>query len=381
MLELHIADTDVSSGSIPVAWCVDKDTLASLQEHGAKDPVLVIITAPSGERYHESKELRRIVPLRDLLAYVEFRCAGPNKIWAFMVQSRNAAQVFLEKWHGSYSTTVLSRKFIECNDEDCDDCDRCNPKQDIRLSNWDNRLNFYGRVERPTNDLFSQVSEPIAVDVPADAFAKKPPKWEQDWVGWLFNKAPVDQCEYRRRRIFAYTVQPLLMLLNLAMRLLITIFCLLFGFRNWSPRYLLHPLDIDLDDCSGAVGGGSYFLGQTENTALNLVRVPLMPVFWPFYYLIGRYHAVPGFLTVLGCTVCGILILPSLLAARALMYDRYEKYRDGQPAWFLDQSEQDLILCNGEKKSLTVGQLPFKKRTVRLRFQNIKSKICRPFSS
>ena len=50
--------------------------------------------------------------------------------------------------------------------------------------------------------------------------------------------------------------------------------------------------------------------------------------------------------------------------------------------WYLDQEEMDLITCNPDIKNRTsLKGLPAKRRTIRLRFQDLKSRMCRPFSA
>lgn len=53
----------------------------------------------------------------------------------------------------------------------------------------------------------------LTVSVPKELFAPTPPEWERRWVNHWFAGPPKDQCEYRKRRIVAYGVQPPLLLL------------------------------------------------------------------------------------------------------------------------------------------------------------------------
>lgn len=54
------------------------------------------------------------------------------------------------------------------------------------------------------------------VNVPEELFAKKPDKgigklvWQ--WVNWPYDKEPINECQYRKRKIFAFTIQILLAL-------------------------------------------------------------------------------------------------------------------------------------------------------------------------
>ena len=39
LFELHVADTDVSSGTIAVSWCLSKDMIQNLATKGLWDPL------------------------------------------------------------------------------------------------------------------------------------------------------------------------------------------------------------------------------------------------------------------------------------------------------------------------------------------------------
>ena len=75
MLELQITDNDVSTGSVQISWCVDAEVLKELADKKVKEPQLVIVVAPEGDNYDLRKEMRKVVPLKDLMTYMEFRAA------------------------------------------------------------------------------------------------------------------------------------------------------------------------------------------------------------------------------------------------------------------------------------------------------------------
>ena len=108
MFQLQVASTDVSNGNLAVAWCVDQQVLKSLADDGITDPQVVIVTAPT-EHYHITKEYRKVVPLKDLMTYIEFKASGANKIWAFVSrQGVKAARTrYLHRDGGEFATGVL----------------------------------------------------------------------------------------------------------------------------------------------------------------------------------------------------------------------------------------------------------------------------------
>lgn len=111
MFSLKISDLDVSGGTVPVSWCLDMETINRLQTYGAIDPQVVIVVAPEGDKYSIKKEYRKVVPLKDLMAYIEFRSVGPNRIWAFIDSLRDhkmAKNRWLYKEGGEYGSSILT---------------------------------------------------------------------------------------------------------------------------------------------------------------------------------------------------------------------------------------------------------------------------------
>lgn len=366
MLELHVANNDVTSGSISVGWCVSVDTLKFLDDAGYKNPVVVLCTAPSvPSKYNNSKEFRKVVPLKDLVGYVEFLSAGENNIWGFIAAGEKVAKgKFLEKHHNSYYNDVL----------DSDGTSWRYNKECLSVGD-----KFLSRQE-----MDQLLSEPVKVFVPAECFAPEPPEWEKAWVNHFLSSKVIDQCAFRRRRLFAYTVQPVIMLFNLFWRLVALLWASLFGLRGWSMQPLLHPLTYSMIDATnvGDISEGTYFVGRGENVYLNYAPLPFMPIFLPIYYFIWKSHAVLGVSLVL--LICAVAVLMGFATyfLRNWYHDYSIRAEKNSKAWYMDEEEMNYILCSANgTKATSLKQLPFAKRTLRLRFQDLKTKVCRPFSA
>jgi len=235
--ELHVAETDVSSGTIAVSWCISKDMLQDLADRGVRDPQVVICVVPVGECYHIKKEYRKVVSLKDLMAYIEFRCPGKNKIYAFipMKSKRPARNYFLNKEHGEFETHIV----------------------DYDGSQWGSSLQSV------------ESKDVVTVNVPRECFAPEPREWEKEWVNHLFKSKPIDQCHFRRRRIFAYLLQPFIMLANMAMRLLMLTAALIIGSRGVAKTNRVYKLlTYDLEDAWEMLKGGS----KTDTRLSSITR-------------------------------------------------------------------------------------------------------------
>jgi len=191
MLQLQIADANMSSGSVAVSWCLDHAILKLLADEKLTDPQVVVVVAPT-KNYHLSKESRKVVPLKDLMTYIECRASGENKIYGVIStrKPKDAREFYLSKEDGEYRNNVL----------------------DYDGEGYSSRL--LGREEEDHREpgTYQYLADPLTIQVPKAAFAKDPPKWEKQWVNHYFRQKPVDQCAYRRRRLFAYGVQPFIVL-------------------------------------------------------------------------------------------------------------------------------------------------------------------------
>ena len=355
MFEIKLTTTKISDGSTAITWCCDHETIKQLADKNITDPQVVIMVAPQGNGYHPRKEYRKVVPLKDLMTYIEFHTAGENKIFAFISnrEKRNARTVYLSYTEGYWSTSLLT-------------------------SDGSDFLYEIPEFE----------AEPITVDMPVGCFAKAPPQWERAWVNWLFTEKPMDQCQYRRRRMFAYTLQIPLMMLNMMTRLAFALMALSYGARNFSFEPLLHPLRIDFEDQCRIQGGGSWFVNFPDDSPetlkevawyliRGLYRLPLVPLISiPVILLLvfGKAH-------ILLCIIYAVLIIAVVLViivciGTGTFVELCHKFVDylgkTDRLWYLDSEEIDLLSCSNQKDRLTFDQLPARKKTLRLRYEDLK---------
>lgn len=354
MFELHVADKNVSTGSVAVGWCVSKETLDALHAAGNKTPHVVLVLAPAGDAYDPSKEIRKIVPLKDLVAYMDFNRSGEMKIWGFIAKEPHSKWVkdrWLSRSSDSYSYSVL--------------------------------LNSGSEYQLAYREAAMELADPISVIIPEQAFAAPPPEWEKNWVNHFFSTKPQDQCHFRRRRMFAYTLQPLLLLGDLIVKMFITLFALLWGARDFSLSYLAQPYTHFYHLCgvdSLMFQKGTVFVGKGKSTFWNLARLPFMPLIAAPLFFIIRAIIISGSVLKALMIIGSVLLLIALLAGVIIIYDRWQRAEEAKEAWYLNDNEINLIVCSGQQKPFTLKQLPRNHRTFRLRFRALKSQVCRPFA-
>jgi hypothetical protein len=121
----------------------------------------VIVVAPT-KNYHIKKESRKVVPLKDLMTYIECRAAGPSKVYGLITfrEPKEAREHYLSKEDRAYQNNVL----------------------DYDGESYSSRLIGQESRDAIESGNYKYLSEPLTISVPKGVFAKDPPKWEKAWV-------------------------------------------------------------------------------------------------------------------------------------------------------------------------------------------------------
>jgi hypothetical protein len=380
MFELKVANTEVmDGGTLTISWCVDKETIKYLSQKRITDPQVVIVVAPQGKAYHSSKEFRTVVPLKDLLAYVNFRSAGANKIFGFIstMDKNPAKDSYLGRRDGEYKTDIVTSDGSE----------------------W-----AYGFSKTTQNDDGYDFvnAEPLSINCPAGCFAAEPAAWEKTWVNHLFHNKSVDQCDFRRRRLFAYTLQPIIKMGDMLVRLLMFMVGLVTGARNLTIAPLFHPLSRSLHDQVCIFEDGTIFIRRVKEDDISdwepktfgdvisycvrkLWSLPFMPLICiPLAALVLTGHA--KILMSIGLIFGGLIFILILGVFGATGGFEFvwkfltKPLTKEEEVWYQNADEIDLLTCENQNGPMTFKKLPARKRTIYLRFKDLKSKVCKPYS-
>lgn len=118
---------------------------------------------------------------------------------------------------------------------------------DKKFSGYDNDLSY--RVLENLKEDYQLGYAEVVVDVPKELFASEPETKFQKaihrWVNSWYKQKPMDECDYRKRAIWAFTAKPILWLLGLVPRIICSILLaviipvirLLFFFAGLQPVY------------------------------------------------------------------------------------------------------------------------------------------------
>lgn len=282
-------------------------------------------------------------------------------------------------------------------------------------------------------------------EVPKELFAEKPETgfsaliWK--WVNGWYDKKPIDECEYRKRKIYAFTIKPPLFLilwtivsiLGTLYTTLGSFFLLFFGYRPVSPwKNIGYALTINYDEFDTNLvyhqsrRGWQWRLWKGKDDKNGPTYIPKAFVPWIFciwtpltakigysivYTLINHPPSVslPSssiFLTIL--TILLVIAFSYLLVTRIIKYvfnpqrteKRREKARDKR--WEKEEKKEqkeaqlkkegEQRISNFLKANASISSVPAKVDMQRIipvvdtvtrfkfRFWGAKVKICKPYA-
>jgi hypothetical protein len=366
---LRLTEFKADVGSIPITWCVDRDWL---KNHTDSEQYVLLSVAPP-EKSGAKAEWRGWAKLSDMMAYVTFYRPGKNRILARVTPTKKGVADWMERNRDGGGWQGRAMEFPESyyDEEAIKNC------KYLLTKHWmyEDRLWNY-----------------IDIDMPNGCFAKEPSDREKNWVNFFFKNKAVDQCEFRRRRMLAYTVQPLVFsVIFLFFALAISVFQI---FNLMIGKWIIWE-DMSAFNIDRKVD----FLTIKKLGDLKWLLIP-MPwlttaacILWKFTHL-SRWMLIPiSFIILIPLAYFAITLLvlgiESLVKwrertspkAQAARKAKLEKERQRQLALYKAELEAlDLLLCSSGKRVTKIKDLPRNKRTIKLRFQDLKSRVCRPFA-
>ena len=377
MLKLILGDEKgkVQNANVPIRWCINKETLAILEQEKAVNPHILIVTATQNRYYGFKETSRHLAPLDQVIEFIQFQKPEKNFLFATIVWAKNGTyselwEKFLQKEYRNYNTDVISETGFSPPKKNC-----------IELAE-------------------------VEVYMPREIFAKEYPAWLKKWVNLWFKSEARDQCHFRKRMIFAFTIKPPIISAFLLVKLVAGIFTsflflLLFACKGIDFGPIVHPLRDELNELSS---GARYVLYKkwTDKQGDKHVKwhlLPLIPIvpmalflfhfientaLNEIYYYVGiSWYDFGNAWMSLFATFIGICILVILFSIvdimNLLMSNQTTKARDFDRVKDKYKNEYFELLCSSDL-STNINSLSYKprRRMVHLLFQNLKAKVCRP---
>jgi hypothetical protein len=407
-----------------------------LEEREVDDPQLLLVTTRG-----TIETDRQIIPLTEMMRYVQFRSPGPNVLHATIIWGRQGGdtpkKVLSARFdNGSYRTDVVSRrrphldkieeelneieyKQSHSNKDDLDTQARFNADIDQLRSQ---RKQYADEVEETLiRDDFDSINRldsegQLEVVVPADMFAKKPPAWMQ-WLGTRYsfwNGAARDQCDLKRRALFTGISGPfalvgiacLLLVAGAVLSLVVAVNALtsallLIDGRRGVELGSLNPFESDPAKIWRRRGHSFWYKKETQSSYGGLTyedRTPVLFVLNPttvvFAAAVGTlvgwlaWSSIPlGIAIAIGALLAISLIVALIASGPAKRKFEERRIRHKKEEEDLEQREKEalrkdleLLACSNQSSEVSLKALPRERRTVVLRFHALKASVCKPFA-
>ena len=391
--------------TIELSWCTSPETSKMLKDVGAKDIYILLVVE------NNSREVDRfVVPIKEPMRYLAFRTPGKNVVHATLVWRK----------HEWYKDGKMEYSYWELS-------------PDHILTKKDDNGNFVAKVLRsrggdgfmPIRNDFNMVNrldvqDSLVFEVPEEMFARS--WWITKSLGTLygeswFGKKAKDQCSMRRRAIATGISLPLAAVLAVILavvtavffvlmelyHLLATAIQLLFGLRGINYAAFLHPWDSAGTRWKEL--GRSVWLWKAVKDGKKTTywfRGPAMIFYNPGTLGIGaliggvimvlagnsRHHDTDY---VLDCVYAMLALATLLLVVTTTKGSplgewigrKLDERAERKQAEFETSLLQDLDLLACEKRPTVTSysSVPKSRRTIRLRYQHVKAKVCQPFAT
>ncbi len=368
-LHIFIEQSEASKlmdATVPLRWCICPDIYQRLKEKAVKKPqlLLVVVDEFRGEE-------RKLIPLENMMDYNMFQRPGKHRIFAAIV------------WDEEDDVKSLKKCFLSKNGWDY----KCS-LLDYEKTQW---------VYKPSNLVGA---ETIDAEVPKQFFAKEPPVWLEKWVNLIFfkNNPPKDQCQFRRRCIYAFTLQPFLLIIVavvfvvffLVPRSIVSVaLFLLVGLRKINFSACIDT-DRSLDNIWCDVQG-SFFTSDSKGNS-RLYLLPFMPIIllvlfgmvylpiWIFGLEIGSRKIILIVFLIILAIEFFVWIIYSIMKSTGKIITDVRKKNEGKRIESLYENTFAPLVCTGTALAPNIDTLPIERQTIHLRFWNLKRKVCKPFA-
>lgn len=375
---LKLTEMKVGDGALPVTWCINPEKFKDIDIDKCYILLATCPPTPDGG----NAEWRGYAKLSEMMAYVTFFRPGINRIFAKIVFDKSHLSTWMCRNDGKFDVEVISFPHSWCTKEE--------------IEKWDYKIRF--DINNPHDYL--------QIDLPNKCFAPEPSDLEKSWVNWLYSTKATDQCEFRRRRIFAYTLQWFIFLPIMLLRLMLVLFFTSLFLKNVCWAAIFKPLCYSTADIIENVGG-SYLYFDKLPLPLNFIFVPMIPLGTITGICLGTIFKQSLLQCLIGSFIgglwlpfgsCIILILSGFFCfciKKCKLSNKIDfvfNYLNSKNEGVITNlqiknknknnniKELELLTCANEKIIHNINDLPKSKRTIKLQFNGIKSFVCRPFA-
>lgn len=407
-----------ANATVPVRWCISEAAREAILGRNIEDPYVVLVVENGG------KELNRVVrPLTDMMAYVQVPRAGRSTIHGAIVFQRTDTKEARKRLGNPRRVSLLDCEVIgerelsqkidelyqkmEALEDDAEDGtevyahpdyiaydderDELVAQREALIANGVKRT-VLGFGDYEHRALMLGEPDAFDVDIPDFLFARQRP-WLDRYsriMPWWHNTEDRDECSRRNRVVWTALLTPLYVVALLVVKpffllwaLLLALFC---GYRDidWKPVTQLDNWD---GDAIARNRSSSFWLTKRvpdsesprgyKDVGRGLVAL-LNPPLLALAAILVFVAIKGGMVTLYVLGVIAIMVLIGYVLGRAVpgLADRREEKRARE---FRDGLNQMVCDANGvECAEADLVSLPQQRRTVYLRFWDIKARVCKP---
>ncbi|HXH26300.1 MAG TPA: hypothetical protein VNG90_00225 [Candidatus Acidoferrum sp.] len=353
---------------MPIIWRPKQALIEQIKAAGFKrTALLIVVRTPrpiSWDEYETTdyNETRRwLVPINRLAEYVSFSRPGVNEVC-----------------------------IVALNIRDDDDLERAH-----RLIKWDDEvLRQNGELRSITSLPHIDIGKVLEVTVDPGMFAPPPPAALNWLVKQFYETKPDDQCHFRQRLLLSFFIwSPLALTIGMACRLIIALASLILGLRDVEWLAGLNPFNMATIPWP-QYGKYSVYIHNRHGSLYDFWLIGLLanPIVLVFGTLVVRAHFKLPWLntlvTVAGSVAAWALLIIVVFGVFRFIYrppsDERLEARRAREQQAAEQAEKirlaqlDELVCRD--RPLTLEALPPKYKTVSLRFNQLKARVCRPFA-
>lgn len=373
-----------------VRWCLERSDVVMLKERQAQNIHILFVIVYEGTNLED----RFLVPIDQMMTYLSFRRPGNHLVLAKVI------------W--TFSDGLRSKEYLH----------RFLSKIDYRLYERD----LLDEERRGFNNYHFNMDIgclPSAADfevfVPRQHFPTEPSASVKRLVDFGFEYRSVDQCMFRRRLLsapFRLALAACWAVITALFRAILVIILVLNGNRKINFSAIIHPWRNDIRDvATDTEEGNTWFFRRADGTRRSLfiwllfpylhlmlfVYIPLLikaalkVTYWRALFLMVEgpvsfaVRIAKGILAFSGwwwmiVALCALfIILYAIRRKKGKPKAAKRKETSWEPTYDYDKLYKLLACRTGIAP--TLESIPAERRTFRLKYLDLKAKVCRPFAA
>jgi hypothetical protein len=371
-LRLVMSDTELVDPVAAVRWCISDKTRNRIKDSDEiMDPYILISVVHITGSGVMCEESRHICKLASLMCHLTFKRPGQYVLFAAIVwrdyDDEDIIAYYLRKHSASeYRCSVIQSNYAKYGVSPDGECFELNAN-------------------------YCMCRTKLEINVDKSLFAPPPNRFEKWWVELMYESPSRDQCQFRRRRIYAYSLKPFVFCAYASFQFVVGLITYLFwlsmGMRDLKFSPVIHPFSERLDSIKRNCSSSVFFSdknGQPRGPQyLFLMPTIFIPIVLVTALMLRDYGIMIGI-------AMGLFMVLNAFLTTSLFYWLVSRYMDNtsedrEARELVKQRERqerelELVRCDLMPLEARIEALPPEVVTLRLRWTELKKKVCRPFA-